>query len=250
MAPDVDVLASPVRRAIIEALAGLPTLGWAGEPTRDSGLSTAELASLLDLHITTVRFHLDRLASAGLVTGRDERVGVGRPRKVWTAPADDPPDNDGYRLLAAVLVVAIASNDPDPVEAGRRWARDHAAEVVGSKAITRAATSPGTWLGKVGIVVDVLHRWGYEPSVELGDEGRSATVCLHHCPLRDLALDNQAITCGVHRGLIAGTLEALNEPPSSVDLDAFVTPDLCVARITRPAPEAAPNQVRPERPRS
>ena len=32
------------------------------------------------------------------------------------------------------------------------------------------------------------------------DAGRTAQLGLHHCPLRQLAVDNPAVACGVHRG--------------------------------------------------
>ncbi|QIK72889.1 helix-turn-helix domain-containing protein [Propioniciclava coleopterorum] len=249
---DADaVLASPVRRAILAALDGLPSLAPAGQPTRSGGLTAADLGGRLGLHVTTVRFHLDRLAGAGLVTSRDERAGVGRPRKRWLVPTQTDAEPDGYRLLAAVLADAMASGDaPSAEEAGRRWAVEHAVDLVGADEVARAALTPGAWLGKVGVVVDVLDRWGYAPTVTVEDEGRSATVCLNHCPLLELARANPAIACGVHRGVIAGTLEALHEPRSRVELEAFVGPDLCIAHIARPDPlRAAPstNAASPER---
>ena len=237
----LDVLASPVRREIVDTLAHLPHLAPADEPTRSSGLTAADLAERLHLHVTTVRFHLDRLEQAGLVASQDERVGVGRPRRRFTllpgqlAEVTAP---DAYRLLAEVLAGAMASGaSVDADEAGRRWALDHAAQLVGVEASsenTRRARTPGAWLAKVGAVLDVLDLWGYEPTVTTKDSGRTAELCLHRCPLRQLAIDNPAVACGVHRGVIRGTLEALGERDATVSLVPFVTPDLCVASVTAP----------------
>lgn len=235
-----DVLAVPARRSIVDALQGLPLLAPAGAPTRRGGLTAADLAQRLGLHVTTVRFHLDRLAAAGLITSHDERAGVGRPRRMWTAAGTAGPASpaEGYKLLATVLLEAMAAGDtPSAEEAGRRWAVENAVDLVGAEAIDRAAATPGEWLGKVGVVLDVLERWGYGPTVTVGEEGRVAQVCLHQCPLLELAKANPAIACGVHRGVITGTLEALHEPRTAVELDAFVEPDLCVAHITRPGPQ-------------
>ena len=55
------LLASPVRRALVDALAHVE----GGD--RTPGLTAAELADEVALHVTTVRFHLDQLVAAGLV---------------------------------------------------------------------------------------------------------------------------------------------------------------------------------------
>ena len=67
------LLLSRVRRSIVDQLSALPRLAVEGRPTRDRGLTAAELGEVLGLHSTTVRFHLDRLVAAGVlreVTGR------------------------------------------------------------------------------------------------------------------------------------------------------------------------------------
>lgn len=248
----LDVLASPVRRAILDALANLPHLAAANEPNRSSGLTAAHLAERLDLHVTTVRFHLERLERAGLIISRDERGGVGRPRRHYTAHPGrlaEVTATDAYRLLAEVLTGAMASGTPDAAEAGRRWALDHAVELTGYAPVPGSehpARTPGTWLAKVGAVVDVLDRWGYQPSVTTIDAGRTAQLCLHHCPLRQLALDNPAVACGVHRGVIQGTLEALGERDTLVSLVPFVESDLCVAEVSTTTP--FPDRHGPDRP--
>ena len=233
----LDVLASPVRRDIVDLLANLPvTASAAGAATRARGLTASELGRRLRLHVTTIRFHLDRLREAGLVDTRDERAGVGRPRRHYTvspgrlAGVDAP---DAYRLLAQVLAEAVTDGDaPSAEEAGHRWATRHAAQLVGDGPPPPPATTPGAWLGKVGVLVDVLDRWGYDPEVSTADAGHTAVVELHHCPLRELAGSNAAVACGVHRGVITGTLAALGELDSEVRLCPFVGDDLCVARVT------------------
>ena len=237
----LEALSSPVRRDLLDALANLPVLAPAGQPNRTRGLTAAALAQRVDLHVTTVRFHLDRLAQAGLVESHDERLGVGRPRRHWTARQghfDELQRADSYHLLAAVLADAMAAGDaPTAEEAGRRWAVGHAGELLGEESTTTPpARTPGTWLAKVGAVVDVLDRYGYAPSVTTEDAGRTACLRLHRCPLRELAASNPAVACGVHRGIIAGTLEALGEPGAGVRLAPFVEPDLCIARVTTPTP--------------
>ena len=238
----LDVLASPVRREIVDALANLPHLAPSGRPTRSTGMTAADLARRLHLHVTTVRFHLDRLEQAGLVSSHDERNGVGRPRRRFTAHPGNLTEvtaPDAYRLLAEVLARAMAAGGAtDAVEAGRQWARAHAIELTGADLPTDPdpARTAGAWLAKVGVVLDVLDRWGYQPTVTTADAGRTAELSLNHCPLRQLAVDNPAVACGVHRGVIQGALEALGEGAATMSLVPFVEPNLCVARLTTATP--------------
>lgn len=239
----LDVLASPVRRSMLDVLATLPHSTGDDAPHRSQGLTAAELATRLELHVTTVRFHLDRLQHAGLVSSHNERKGVGRPRRRYTATPGEltsVASPDSYQLLAEVLASALASGTiMDAAQAGRQWALDHAVGLVGAESMpasSRPARTAGEWLAKVGAVVDVLDSWGYRPSVTTTEGGRTAQVCLHHCPVRQPAVDNPTVACGVHRGVIQGTLAALGEDSSTVSLAPFVEPDLCVAHVRTTTP--------------
>ncbi|MCH8627575.1 helix-turn-helix domain-containing protein [Arsenicicoccus piscis] len=67
------LLASSMRRQILEVLLD-----------RGTPLSAAEVGDLVDLHVTTARFHLDTLVAAGVVeASREDRHRVGRPRKLY-----------------------------------------------------------------------------------------------------------------------------------------------------------------------
>ena len=72
------LLESAARRAIVDLLANLPTVP--DEAGRLPGLTAAELARLVDLHVTTVRFHLGLLVQGGLVESEFRAGPVGRPR--------------------------------------------------------------------------------------------------------------------------------------------------------------------------
>ena len=248
----LDVLGSPVRRDIVDTLANLPVLTSADSPNRSSGLTAAELAARLGLHVTTVRHHLDRLARAGLVQRHTERSGVGRPSHRFTAHPGHLAEITGpttYRLLAEVLADALASGVPDAAEAGRRWSVRTVREHLGTDTPTQPAHTRGTWLAKLGALVDLMDGWGYDPSIRTEPGGRTAQLCLHRCPLRDLAVENPAVACGVHRGVLEGTLEALGEPGASVSLEPFVRPDLCIAHLTtaHPFPDRTVPSERPTR---
>lgn len=242
--PGVELLSSPVRRAVVQALADhRPALvavdGVARGPVH--GMTAAQLATALGLHVTTVRFHLDQLVAGGLVRAAfSHDFGVGRPRKVYdVAPgALDPVRADhGYRALAELLTESFAT-DVTPAEAGRDWARRHV-----PARRTPPATTAGQWLGKVAQVVDVLQDWGYTPELSTSDAGRTCRIDLPACPFLDLARTNPAVVCGIHRGLIAGAMQQLGEDDTEVTLLPFVGPDLCRAQVRtrtpfhpRPAP--------------
>lgn len=228
----VELLNSPVRRMIVDFLAGS---GEAGETVQ---MTAAQLAELLELHVTTARFHLDQLVTAGILEAVFVREGVGRPRKVYrlasgslTEEGDSPAMRILTELLADSFAAQLAGDPVTPYEAGRRWAEEH----IPAEPAERAAT-PGAWLAKIGRLVDVLGTWGYTPNLSVSGSGRVATLQLDRCPFLDLARTNPAVVCGIHRGLISGALARFGEDGVDVSLEPFVGPQHCLARITTTNP--------------
>jgi predicted ArsR family transcriptional regulator len=228
------LLASPVRRTLYQALRDAPGPAPA--------MTAADLAPAVGLHVTTVRFHLDQLVAAGLLDAEFRRQqGAGRPRKVYSVrpgATSRPPSGDPLRLLTALLADALsasAGGEPiTPVEAGRRWAREH----IEGHADAAPAGTTGAWLGKVGQMIDVLEEWGYQPTITTEEGGRTARVELTDCPFLDLARANTAVVCGVHQGLIAEGMRQFGEPDAEVDLEPFVQSNRCLAHIRRAAATA------------
>lgn len=230
------LLASPVRRRLVDVLAHADTA--AATP----GLTAAELGAEVGLHVTTVRFHLDQLVAAGLVESSLRRAGVGRPRKVYSlapgslADVDARAEADHLRLLsgllASTLTEGVSGHTMTPAEAGRRWALEH----VSPQGDQPPADTPGRWLGKLAQMIDVLQEWGYTPELKTSDGGRVAEVTLAHCPFLDLARDNPAVVCGIHRGLIAGSLAQLGESATRVSLEPFVDDTTCIAHVSTTTP--------------
>lgn len=258
-----SLLESPVRRAIIEALtfaatsATISPLGTSGRVQH----TAADLARLLDLHVTTVRFHLDQLDAAGLIESEFVRTGnAGRPRKVYrpalsllpaiTSPtsgeSSSAPDHESMRILTGLLTESFGVTDGatpiSPEAAGRRWAANHVPATDAAPAATW-----GQWLGKMGQVIDVLQEWGYTPQLT-ATTGRTGTrIDLTQCPFRELARANPRVVCGIHKGLIAGTMTQVGEPDSKVDLRAFADGETCIAHIQPSADSpvsATPNKTR------
>jgi predicted ArsR family transcriptional regulator len=241
----LGLLDSPARRGIVDLLAEVA----AADPA--AGLTAAELGSRLGVHPTTARFHLDQLVGGGLVESRFVKAGVGRPRKVYRTPTRTlPTGGDGpmrhlTRLLTETWPGGHSDDKPGgltPEQAGRRWAVRHVAPTEGSPG--PQARSAGAWLGKVGLAVDALHEWGYQPDVRTEDAGRTAELTLVDCPFMTLAKARPDVVCGVHRGLLRGTLEALGEPDTEVGLQPFVEPRVCLARVSTRAEFDQPNGIR------
>ncbi len=228
------LLASPVRRSLLEALQRQPVGDGGPEP----GMTAAELSPRVGRHVSTVRFHLDQLVAAGvLVAEFRRRETAGRPRKVYR-PSGRPlaQGTEPLRLLTQLLTEAMTASihgeTVTPYEAGRRWAREHLEPHPGRA----PADSAGVWLGRVGEVIDVLEEWGYQPEVSTSEGGRTASVELTDCPFLELARGNEAVVCGVHRGLIAESMNRVGESDTEVTLEPFVTDTRCLARIRTRTP--------------
>ncbi len=223
---------SPARQRVLDLF---PPLDDEDVPT--TALTAAEVGEQLGLHVTTARFHLDGLVRDGQLEASSERRGVGRPRKVFRrpAPTEAPsPSAEAFRALTELLVTAWepSGDGPQrtPEEAGRDWAHRHRPLDAGEE--TTQAHTAGAWLGKIGQTVDLLQKWGYQPEIRTTEDGRTAEITLRGCPFASLARAHPHVVCGVHRGLLGGALSALGEDDTEVELEPFVTPHSCRARLT------------------
>lgn len=194
------------REAILQLLQGSP------EP-----LSINDIATRLDMHVNTVRFHLDGL----LTDARVERApaapqGAGRPKLLFTAtPGMDPTGVRNYRLLAELLVGELATH-PDAADrataVGDRWG----AELIrgtpdGESAVDRLN----------GLLADI----GFQPSTH------HDRISLRHCPFLDLIDEYGRLLCPLHLGIMRGALEAIDAPVTVRHLEPFARPDRCDAHL-------------------
>lgn len=190
-------------------------------------LSIVDIATQLQLHPNTVRFHLEALIEAGRAERVESpRTGPGRPPQMFRAHAGmDPAGPRNYQLLADILTAQLATA-PDPAaraaEAGRAWGHRVAGDMT-----TPAPTAEQA----VGELVQVLDEVGFDPELEPGTDG-GTRIRLQHCPFLDLATARTRVVCPVHLGLMQGVLEG-REAPVAVDrLEPFAAPDLCLAHLT------------------
>lgn len=216
-------------------------------------MSAQELADVVGLHLTTVRFHVDQLVAAGLLrTHQESPTGAGRPRKLYVVPStrlsapESPAALEAFTTLTGIVGQA-AGLPPDPLEqtpsaleqTGREWAREHMERLSARTERQVPATTPGDWLGKLGAVLDLLVGWGHNPDIRTSAGAREVDIVLRDCPFLALAKDQPQMVCGVHRGLLRGALDALGEESAVLDLEPLADPHTCRAHlsVTTPFPD-------------
>ncbi|CAG7634988.1 helix-turn-helix domain-containing protein [Rhodococcus opacus] len=214
------VLASRRRVQLLDALRASPT-----------PMTVGELAALCELHVTTVRFHLDGLTGAGLVSAEPERHPArGRPRQLYRALAPLGPGrraDSGYERLARVLAAHWAgAEDDDPVgraeAAGRAWALDDLTDTPGApRSVEDAASTIATLFAEMG----------FDPELEASED--EIRIRLHACPFESVARQSPNVVCALHLGLLRGVLTRLGAPETESQLVPWETPQTCVAHLAR-----------------
>ncbi|MDQ1397048.1 MAG: hypothetical protein QOG64_2307 [Acidimicrobiaceae bacterium] len=172
-------------------------------------LSTADVASALDLHPNTVRPHLERMRDVGLLeVDADSRGTVGRPQHRYTLAADAPSlglEPSRFRMLARLLaeVAAAARLESEQVAAiGRLQGR--------SAGLARASAE-----SCVAAVTAELVDLGFDPAE--ASDGKTTTIAFTRCPFSELAAAFPEIVCHLHRGIIEGMVEELGGVDVSVE---------------------------------
>ena len=225
-----------------------------------------DLVAAVGGHPNTTRHHLRALVAAGLVEvertppagGRGRpatRYAVTRSGRDAAAPGRHGAAAAEYVALAAAFAERLAERGGDPgADAraiGKAWgaglvARDEAVVDDGQAAHTVVddSTDPST----SDRVIGLLDRLGFSPAVEQTARARRdrrhrhprdgrhparRTVLLRTCPLLDAARRHPEVVCEVHLGLVAGALEALDEPSEDLRLEPFARPGACVLALPR-----------------
>ena len=131
------------------------------------------------------------------------RGDVGRPQHRYSVAADAPSlglEPPTMPMLARMLLHMAQRLD---------GSADDAAEVGRHEGIARAdryRRSPST----LEALVSDLDRLGFDPIVS--DDPRdddAAVVAFANCPFSALAVEHPELVCGLHRGLVAGFVEAM-----------------------------------------
>ncbi|MBK5222127.1 MAG: helix-turn-helix domain-containing protein [Acidimicrobiia bacterium] len=221
----------PARLAILKALGDNTRYAIYLELARSpSPCTTAQVAESLDLHVNTVRPHLERMREVGLLDVRSvARGGVGRPQHVYSLAADAPSlglEPSPFPTIARMLLrlAESAGLDPDTVAgAGRdQGVADARPWPAGSPAVEALMTE--------------LDAMGFDPEVAIeadpspGADGDIATIAFAHCPFADLAELNPLVVCALHRGMVEGFLDGI-DGPCPVAFHTLVDRDPCQVEI-------------------
>lgn len=231
----VGVLTDPTRRRLYRYVVGQVEV-----------VSREQAAEALGVPAHTVKFHLDKLAAAGLLEVEYRRLsgrtgpGAGRPAKVYRRSEHEvslsvPPRR--YDLAGEVLADAVDRSIRDGVavaetlpavarETGRRLAVTPPPDGSAEPAPGEAPSWDGTG-DELGQVAEVLARYGYEP------EPRGDELCLANCPFDRLAAQHTALVCGMNLALIDGVLDGVEADSLEARLEP--RPGLCCVAIG-PAP--------------
>ena len=214
------VLASRRRVQLLDAL----------RPARKS-MTAAELADLCDLHVTTVRFHLNALIEVGLIAKETEHnVTRGRPRQLYRAQnalGSGVGATSGYEKLAHVLAAHFARQSDGTPEnlaeaAGRQWALDELGATSGADRPTEEAAL---------VVTTLFAEMGFDPELETSNT--ETRIRLHACPFESVARQSPGVVCSLHLGLIRGVLTRLGARQIESSLTPWDTPRTCLAQLER-----------------
>ena len=171
----------------------------------EAARSTTEIAETLGLHPNTVRPHLERMREVGLLhVDVDNQGTVGRPQHLYSVAADAPSlglEPASFPLLAGLLANVAAAYEP-AADAVANVGRGHGRHV----AMARTEQGQG---GCLQAVSAELTDMGFDP-VQSGD-GRTTTIAFTQCPFRSLAEAFPELVCHLHRGMIEGMVEVLED---------------------------------------
>jgi predicted ArsR family transcriptional regulator len=193
----IAALDQPLRRELYRLFSDG---GW---HTRD------EAAGSLGVARSVAAFHLDKLAEAGVLDVRFERVsgrsgpGAGRPSKLYRLAADElaasVPERR-YDLAGTILATAVAESTRTGTPV-RDCLRDVAHDE--GRAVGEGAIGARGRRARRDAVMDVLTRHGYEPSLVRRD------VALDNCPFHRLAEQERELVCAMNLDFVTGLLEGI-----------------------------------------
>ena len=211
----LEMLAEPTRRQVYDTVrrSAIPM-------TREA------VAQAVDIGVRLAAFHLDRLATAGLLTVDFARPegrrgpGAGRPAKRYSAAHRDvevavPPRR--YHLVARILAAAV-STAPDDAGTRALGIADAEGRLVGHAHAVETKKARH----RLSAAATALESLGYEPRRERG------RLCLGNCPFDGVVDVAPTLVCGLNQRLVQGVLDGLGiADRCRAELDGM-PPDCCV----------------------
>lgn len=195
----VATLGEPVRRELYRVVAA--ARGW---------ISREQAASEAGVAPHTAKFHLDRLAEAGLLDVDYQRLsgrtgpGAGRPSKLYRRSSEELSVNlpeRAYDLLGRILASAV-------VESGRsgKAATVVAPEIAHREGAAYGASGARKARNPLTRLAERLGDLGYEPA-RTGNR-----LELTNCPFHAVAQEQTDLVCGVNLAFVEGVVEGLECP--------------------------------------
>ncbi|MFD6199867.1 helix-turn-helix transcriptional regulator [Mycobacteriaceae bacterium NPDC060252] len=170
------------------------------------------IADNLQIHITTVRFHLKTLEEQGQIVRRGSSAGskAGRPQLAYAiAPRLD------YADVVALFAVHLG---------GTAAERESRAALVGADLAHRVGVARHrASLSAEDLVVETLGELGFTVQSTLMSFGRT-TVQICSCPLAEIATTAPEVVRGIQRGLIQEVLD-VNADAVGRQFQVTVSPD-------------------------
>lgn len=239
------LLMSSMRRQV------LSTLLAQGSDEGAQGCSAGQVAQALGLHVTTARFHLDALISAGVVESFRERRGtVGRPRTLYRVRAQAVP-LAGADVAFARLARLIDAMWRDPQVTAPRaraqvtaWAGAALSE--GELPDAGAVAAPrtvGSWLVQVERIAQMAQRWGYVHELTLDRGGQVVELSLTADPFAAIGRSRPEVTAGVYAGLMDALVARFAGGRPVVEVLGSASSGLAL-RLTLPEPFERPVRLR------
>ncbi|MFT4200575.1 transcriptional regulator [Gordonia sp. (in: high G+C Gram-positive bacteria)] len=183
----------------------LATIEAASEP-----VDASYVAEALDVHVSTARFHLNKLIDDGLIQAVAlPATTVGRPRTGYSSTVAKP-EIRLIGLLVETLGDDEAARAAAAVEIGRRWAAPIIEE--------QSSDLPDP----VTVVEAVLTKLGFQVQSAASVFGQhELSIC--SCPLRDITRADPAVSRGIVEGALRQALSA--SPALDGQYDVSVAPD-------------------------
>lgn len=182
-------------------------------------VSRDEAADMAGIGRTLAAYHLERLASAGLLDTDYQRPegrggpGAGRPAKLYTRADQELsvslPARD-YELLARLLVESVELDSTGTV----RRAAGEVAERAGRDAAATARTALRGRPKLTALLAEALRACGYEPRFDLDGQ-----IELHNCPFHRIAQVHPELVCDLNLRLIQGLIDELGGASCQAALD-------------------------------
>lgn len=168
----------------------------------DGPVDASHVAEVLDLHVSTARFHLNKLINDGLVVAVPlPSTSVGRPRTGYSTSLPKPE----LRLIG-LLVESLGDDEESrraaAVEIGRRWAAptlDHHQD--------SAAADP------VQVIESTLTKLGFEvQSTSMVADVLNISIC--SCTLHDVTRTDPAVSYSIIEGVLDQVLAVTHPAPA------------------------------------